>query len=270
VNLPAFTTQAPGELAVHELGFEEILWSYDSDPSIRPRKFFGDKLGYQTKIDPTPCHGHDLGLIEETLQRCHELAPLCNPVTVSILRLVDRRSSNGWAQQQWDSGGCYTPDDCQCDIIELDGETTKKKRRRNWDGIIVLSGRLTEIHPAIGRYVVPHEYAHILEDALGLIRHDGDGDPGRRLLRDWAKARRIPQEAFELSYMPANHHLIPGEVFANDFRYWVAGAETEWWPHHDVCTPLGARGTKRAQAWWDDAVGELRDCYRQARKALET
>jgi hypothetical protein len=216
-------------------------------------------------VNPRPCYGHDVGQVEEILGRLHEFAPLCAPVTVSVSRLEDLRGANGWAQQHWEYYDCFSPAACECDVMKtVDGEQTKK-RSRNWDGVIVLSGRTTEIHPAIARYVTPHEYGHVLEDALGLVRCDNGGsDPGRELLREWAKARRIPDTQFELDYSVTSHHLMPGEIFANDFRF-VFGAETEWWPHRDVVRPLGEPGTKKALAWWDDALGQLRDCYRTAR-----
>lgn len=260
MSLPNWSTQLPGSRQVVSLGFEEIKWGYGEEPMMEPRCFFGRGRGYSFKIDPAPVYGHDLGQIEELLEACHADAPLCNPVTVNVLRVSDKRGSNGWAQQNWSYHDCHTPDDCQCDVELPDGKT----RRRNWDGVIALSGRTTEIHPAIARYVVPHEYGHIAEDALALIRHDdGSADPGDALLSEWAKVRRIPQEFFELPYGTTTHHLIPREVFANDFRF-ALGYETEWWPHDEVVPPLGARGTKRAQTWWEEALAQLADCFKEA------
>jgi hypothetical protein len=266
VTLPAFTTQAPGVIEVAEIGYSDIRWSYDSDPTVQPRKHFGNGLSHNTKVAPMPAYAHDVAQVRELLEECHEQAPLCAPVTVSVLHLLDARNTNGWAQQQWEYYSCYSPAKCECDVI-ADGE---KKRSRNWDGVIVLSGRTTEIHPAIARYVVAHEYGHIVEDALALIRHD-DGksaDAGRAVLREWAKVRRIPDEAFDLPYGPTTHHLIPSEVFANDFRF-MLGFETEWWPHHDVVPPLGSRGTARAQRWWEAALDDLARCFDEATAAVE-
>lgn len=263
--LPAFTTQLPGRRQVVTVGYEDTHWNYGEKPTIQPRRFFGDGKGYQFKIDPAPAYSHDRALTEELLELCHERAPLCAPVTVTLLEVLDMRQTNGWAQQQFEHYKCHTPDDCDCDVIDVAEDGTKTKRRtRNWDGIICLNGRTTEIHPAVTRYVTVHEYGHIVEDALGLIRHDEKGgmDAGARLIREWAKVRRIPESSFELSYGVRTHHLMPNEIFANDFRH-ALGVETEWWPHGEVVPALGQRGTKRAQRWWDDALGELQDCFRQ-------
>jgi hypothetical protein len=59
---------------------------------------------------------------------------------------------------------------------------------------------------------------------------------------------------------------MPSEIFANDFRYYVAEQETEWWPHAEVVPPLGARGTKKAMNWWDAAIDDLRDAYKKVAK----
>ncbi|MDE2103050.1 MAG: hypothetical protein KGL39_37745, partial [Patescibacteria group bacterium] len=162
---------------------------------------------------------------------------------------------------------------CQCDVKipktppPKSGEQVTSKKR-NWDGVIVLSGRTTEIHPAIARYVVPHEYGHILEDCLGQIRYPHDShNCGAQVVKEWAKVRRLPQELFSQRYSPTTHHLMPTEVFANDFRH-ALGFETEWWPHEDVCRPLGKRGTVKAVRWWNDALDQLKDCHREAQNAL--
>jgi len=260
MSLPDWSTQLPGERQVVSLGFEDIRWGYGDDPVIEPHKFFGNKRGYSTKIEPAPVYGHDIGRVEFLLDECHRLAPLCAPVSVNVMHVVDRRGSNGWAQQVFDYD-CHTPERCQC--------KTSTGKTRNWDGVIALSGRTTEIHPAIARYVVPHEYGHIAEDALALIRygHEDTSQPDALLIKEWAKVRRLPEECFRLSYGMTTHHLMPKEVFANDFRH-ALGFETEWWPHDEVVPPLGARGTKRAQTWWDDALGQLADCYREAKTSL--
>ncbi|MBU6232379.1 hypothetical protein KGP36_07130 [Patescibacteria group bacterium] len=255
--LPDYSTDAPGVVEAIYIGADEIRWTYEDDkPHVYPRKYFGDKRAYQTKVHPAPCYGHDIQQVTKLLTECNKRAPLCVPVTVNVLGMVEHRNTNGWAQQQWEY------DDQK--VTLKDGKT----RARNWNGVIVLSGRNTEIHPAIANYVVPHEYAHILEDALGIIRHDEKGgDPGRSVLRDWGKARKIPAEAWDLYYGPSSHHRIPGEIFANDFRYYVMERETCWWPHSDTVPPLGKRGTLRAQRWWDKAIDELQSCYKEAKRA---
>lgn len=268
MTLPFFSTQLPGKTQVAVKGQQDINWSYDDMESgtISPAKFFGDGVSYPHKVYPVPCYGHDLSQVEELLAVCNDKAPLCNPVSVTVMRVIDKAQTNGWAQQVWDYS-CHTPEDCQCDITH----EGKGLGKRNWDGVICLSGRSTEIHPAIARYVVPHEYGHIVEDALGIIRYratEQKGDHGHLLLEEWKKVRRFPE--FDLkgkSYGPETHHLMPGEVFANDFRF-VLGFETEWWPHAEVVPPLGARGTVKAVRWWNDALDQLKDCYSEAQRSL--
>jgi hypothetical protein len=216
------------------------------------------------KVSPRPCYSHDVEQVRDILERLHELAPLCAPVTVNVASLQDDRGANGWAQQQWEHYGNE-----EKVVIPIQGDEVTT-RSRNWDGVIFLSGRTTEIHPAIARYVVPHEYAHILEDALGLIRYPhAKGDNGRQLIQEWAKVRAIPVEQFDLRYGTTTHHLMPGEIFANDFRHFV-GAETEWWPHGEVVPALAhlpRAKYRKAAGWWEDALAELRACYREASDA---
>ncbi|HWE81443.1 MAG TPA: hypothetical protein VG265_07320 [Gaiellaceae bacterium] len=256
-KLPVWSTTAPGVTAVHELGYEQIRWGYGDPPKIAPRSHFGP--GYATKVEPMPAYGHDVDQVCALLERCHQEAPLCVPVSVNVLKLVDGRGSNGWAQQRW----CY--DD---DSRFADDEAPAQRKYRNWDGVIVLSGKTTEIHPAIARYVVPHEYAHVLEDALGLIRY-GDLSEHRSseaLMREWAEVRGVDDRFFDLEYSVTNHHLQPCEVFANDFRRLI-GAEREWWPHDDVVPALGVLDTSPAGLWWDEAIDQLRECSKQAKAA---
>lgn len=263
-KLPAFSTTKPGHIEVVTRDFTDIRWSYDSDPTVVPGAQFNKRYG--NKVQPAPCYGHDVGLVKELLQECHEKAPLCAPVTVTVLHMIDGHQTNGWAQQDWDYYSCNHPDPCyECDVY--DGN--EKIRSRNWDGIIVLSGRNTEIHPAIARYVVPHEYGHVVSYALDLLRYNNTkSSPGDKVIREWAKVRRLPEELWDLPYGITNHHRMPGEIFANDFRYYVMERETEWWPHSDSVKPLGAPGTKRAMTWWDKAVDELQTSYKEAKEAL--
>jgi hypothetical protein len=239
-----------------EIGFDDLHWGYGEEPTIHPHRHFGDGKAYTVKVEPAPAYAHSAGQVEFLLYECNRLAPVCAPVTVNILHVSDRRGVNGWAQQQWEYSACHTPDDCQCE--------TSTGKTRNWDGVIVLSGRTTEIHPAIARYVVPHEYGHLVEDALGLIRygHEDTNDPAALLIREWASVRKIPEEVFNLPYGRLTHHLVPTEIFANDFRFAI-GFETDWWPHGEVVPPLGKRGTAKAVRWWVDALDQLGACYRE-------
>jgi len=268
VTFPYYSTQLPGEHQVVYVGPDQLEWSYEAigEATVQPYRFFGNKRAYSTKVYPTPAYSHDINQVKSILKECRDIAPLCAPVTVNVLGVIDKRLVNGWAQQQWEHYKCHTPDDCQCDvIIEKEDGTKVKRGTRNWDGVIALSGRTTEIHPAITRYVTPHEYGHIVEEALGLIRYGdqtGVSNFGGRLLEDWAKVRGVEYPSTK-AYGPTTHHLMPSEIFANDFRF-MCNFETDWWPHEEIVPALGKRGTAKAVRWWDEAISELHDCYDEA------
>lgn len=221
---------------------EDLRWNYDGEaPTWRSKPALAGNYGRTEKVDPWgPCYRHEPEVVERVLIDCAKTAPLGDaPVTLYLSVYEGVSRTNGWAYEDIAYYRDGTPD-------WWNGPGAKP-----WEGVIVLNGRRVEIHPAVSRYVTAHEYGHLVEDALGRLRHgDDDGDPGLRLRNEFAKLRGLRTD---LPYGPGTHHLVPGEVFANDFRTYVMGVELEFWPH-----PVKqAAKLKRVSRWWDKAIDEL-------------
>ena len=234
---------SPGTVRVVELESSDLRWEYHTrEPYWQTQPYYPGTMRRRTPVDPWgPCYTHDRGLVEELLAECAERAPLLAPVTVHLSLWEGLERTNGWACQDWGRD----PDD---------------EEIRRWEGLIALSGRRVEIHPAIARYVVPHEYGHIVEDALGELRYPDTGDPGSALMAEYAAVRGCHAPG-ALPYGQGTHHLVPGEIFANDFRTYVMRRELEFWPHEVPClSAIDIRPELMAVcAWWDEALEQLRE-----------
>jgi len=224
-----------GEVLVHLI--EGLHWSYDADgPTQKP-------VGaYQTKVDPFPCYHHDLALVEGLAATLRAKAPVPRDVNVNVLTHEDLHRTNGWATHYSD----YSKEK------EDDGAY-------GWTGCIVLSGRRTEIHPAITRYVTVHEYGHVVEYALAELRHGKKEMDSNPIRDEYADLRGLRKD---VPYGGRTHHLMPCEVMANDFLH-VMGVEREYWPHE--VGPI-FRGREillpEVRQWWRAALRDLKKASR--------
>lgn len=221
---------------------DDVRWSYDAKPpSWRGSPALEGNYGRGDEIDPWgPCYTHDENLVGSLLLECAAAAPLaCAPVTLYLSCYEGLSRTNGWSC--WDHPYCRdgTP------------EWWHGPGEKPWEGVIALNGKRIEIHPAITRYVVAHEYGHLVDAALALHRYPGDGGAFGKLHDDYARLRRLDRVSH---YGAGTHHLDVGEVLANDFRTVVLGRERDFWAH--PVTP--GWKLKRVQAWWDQALADLR------------
>ena len=108
---------------------------------------------------------------------------------------------------------------------------------RSATGVIVISGKRIPIMPAMTRYLVSHEYGHLVETALVKAK--------RLDINEYAKMRGCDSRNTEF-YGGRTWHKAFGEIFANDFRIIVCDREPEFWPH-PVCHPSS---DKALIEWW--------------------
>lgn len=181
---------------------------------------FHDKNPYFTfystreEVDPFPCYPHDMKVAQETIDRL----TLRTDANIKVMPFESISRTNGWASKS----GYYD--------YKEDG---------SWDykyvHLIVLSGKRTPIMPAMTRYMIGHEYGHIVEhlirdtltDKTGI--NDGtDYEFQTKFLKEYAKFRGIE---YSDKYGANNWHSNTQEVFANDYRILAAGIETDYWPH---------------------------------------
>ena len=204
-------------LNVIQVNDEHLLWGFES---AEPK--FSVVNGSYTRhegVDPFPGYAHDRALVEAELARVAGLFPISFPVYVYLPAFECTGRTNGHA---------FTGHDYDAEMV---GDSYPVG-----NGTIVLSGKRIPPHPAMTRYLVAHEYGHLLQKHL----EEKNGFS----LSDYAEMRGVTTPEF---YGGRTWHRTPGEVFANDFRILVCESEVEFWPHAGVPRP---DADPRVVEWW--------------------
>lgn len=191
---------------------ENAVWPFNSAPYYSVQS--GSYKRHE-KIDPFPSYRHDMFLVNDTMKHVTKALPIDNVMDVQVSLLsheVDSRV-NGYA---W--------------ATEYNDQDTVL-RDRKWHGQIVLSAKRTPIHPGMTRYLVAHEYGHLVQRAVEIA----NGLTEYAFEEKYAEMRGVANNP--AGYGGGTWHLSPGELFANDFRLLVCRVETEFWPHPDVARP---------------------------------
>lgn len=190
-------------LNVIEIKDADLVWAFDG--SDQPAYSIKDGTYTRSeKVDPFPAYAHDAALVRAELERTALLFPLPCDVYVYVAAFEGLGRTNAHASPGYDYQG-----------EQVNGEYPIST------GTIVLSGKRIPLHPAMTRYLVSHEYGHLVEYTLKRARLlDMD---------EYCDLRGMPRE--QPAYGGRNWHISRGEVFANDFRILVAGREAEFWPH---------------------------------------
>lgn len=191
----------PG-IEVIEITAAELIWPFDGTD----QPYFSAVDGTYTraeKVDPFPCYAHDLSLVRAELERTSRLFPIAPKVYVYVSRFEGVGRTNAHASPGYDYQA------------EMVGDSYPIGT-----GTIVLNGKRIPIHPAMTRYLVSHEYGHLVEYWLT--------QEGRLDMEAYAAMRGVAEPR---CYGGGTWHLAIAEIFANDFRLMVAEREAEFWPH---------------------------------------
>lgn len=229
------------------LGSDDLRFGYDNKPPYwKARPVLDTNYPRGDEVDPWgPAYTHDERLVARLLAECAKAAPLIDAaVTVYIAPWEGLARTNGWS--------CYDHPS------RRDGDHISWWRGPGlnpWEGMIALSGKRIEIHPAVTRYLVAHEYGHLVDVALAQMRWPGEGNAFGKLHDEYRRLRRLDRVSH---YGAGTHHLDVGEVLANDFRTIAVGRERDFWAH--PVTP--GWKLKRVVAWWDRALAELQEASR--------
>jgi hypothetical protein len=197
-------------LRVIELKTEDLGWPFDGTPQFQ----VGPPAHYRNvKVDPFPCYAHDRKLVQETADQVEAAFPIVTPPTYYLLHheAVSRTSGHSDRAFDWDD----------------------RAPRTKFTPWIVLSGKRIPIHPAMTRYLVAHEYGHVVQWAIEALRRIED-HAVTEFDREYMKMR--PEAG--TAYGGRKWHAEVGELIANDFRICVTGIETEFWPHPGFEHPL--------------------------------
>lgn len=211
----------------------DVVWPFDRDRAeLRLRRRFGESI---QEVDPFPSYAHDVDVVVETVELVECAFPLPEPYAPDyfVLPFDTSARTNGWTDQSFE----YVRE-------RAEGELPR------WAGAIVLAGKRIPPHPAVTRYLVAHEYGHVVHYFMAMVA--GDNDAGDRHYREYAKLRGFRSAKH---YGGGTWHRRVSEVFANDFRILVAGVEAEYWPHLGVPRPENVADLVE---WWSDQVGAHR------------
>ena len=134
------------------LDSRQLSWRF-ADQSGGPASYWiRDRFAYGTHInvDPFPGYAHDVELVESTLEQVSQAFPLPDPFAPTIALLSHEVLSRTNGQTH----------------LEFDYRERKEGVEAPWHGLIVLSAKRIPIHPGMTRYLVAHEYGHVVEDWL--------------------------------------------------------------------------------------------------------
>jgi hypothetical protein len=184
-------------------------------------------------VDPFPAYAHDLAMVEVELTRTANAFPMPEEVTVCVLDREFAGRTNGW-----------------CSIGHFYGD---KDERAKWSATIVLSGKRIPPHPATTRYLVAHEYGHAVRRFISGKRGEDDNKlyAPESLYGEYQRLRCFQTARH---YGGGTWHACVEELFANDFRILVVGAEVEFWPHPGFARPEGVPAIVEFWKKWKDEV----------------
>lgn len=207
----------------------ELLFRWTGEALIRTGRADLGAYERETPMDPTPGYPHDAEVVRWELNKVAAVFPVAWPVTFYLpdRDALSRVNGETTVEQAWQAE--QLPDGTHPRLAE-----------------VRLFGKRTPPHPAVTRYLVAHEYGHVVERWIAAAR--GLKPDSRGLLKEYARMRGLEQRDFHWPG-PGHWHDDVGEVFACDFRLVVAKAEVEFWPHPGVDRP-----GLEVRDWWAEAV----------------
>jgi hypothetical protein len=212
---------------------ENLEWHLNTDyPYIRTDN------DLNSRVDPYPCYPHDQYLVREEANYAFEKCPIPEEFrpTFDLLKFDTLERVNAWTRRkfEWRYNG--------------------PKHLNPWKSGIVLLGKRIPIHPAMTRYLVAHEYGHVVDYYLQRFYEDKDPTQDDNILdEEYREIRKLPYS--DDYYGGPTWDREVGEVIANDFRILVLEKEVEFWPH-PISRP---ENVPAVIAWWDQKMGLIRD-----------
>lgn len=215
---------------LHNIPLSDIVWSFNDNSG--PRLAL-DTPGYRSTIyiDPFPCYSCNFDLVAREIEYVESKIPLPFLPHYYILPYETSTRTNGWA----DTNSIY-----------VDGTDEKGNPKTEPRPCIVFSGKRIPIAPSMVRYLVAHEYGHIvhanLAHKMGLSWDD--------FAKMYAtQVRKIP---YNKEYGGLKWHTNSGEIIANDIRVTILNREVEFWPH-ETSNPVE---NQEIRDWWTSKFKE--------------
>lgn len=219
---------------------DEVVWPFSGEPHYKIKR---ELSGYSrnVKIDPFPCIVHNLDLMRERIEFIEAAFPIGALKRWLVLPYEVTERVNAWASHDyiWSNG--------------TDPEKDLAKKKNRLELFVVFSGKRSNIHPAMTRFLVAHEYGHWVDYWITSIMKEENYSNDEEIFRKkYAEIRGIPYVDDE-NYGGGNYHDSLAEIIADDFRIVVGGTDVDYYQHS--CThPLK---DPNVVAYW----GELREKY---------
>lgn len=217
-------------------GTDRVEWSLsDSRQAPTMRVGQGKWGGDNVYLDLYPCYTHDPEIVTSTLEAVKAAFPLPDEISllVAILPFEDLSRTNGATsshmEREYGEGG--------------------KVESSQYLPTIRLLGKRIPPHPAMTRYLVAHEYGHVVDFWLGARDAEGKIDESNTQgFRKAYESLRGLDDDSKRPYGGGGWHASTGEIFANDFRLLITGIEPEFWPHPGTPRP---EGIPALVEWWE-------------------
>jgi hypothetical protein len=226
---PSEEGELPGKIST--ITSADLEWDFRGELPTYRVKGPTSKYGSTNKVDPFPCYSHSADLVLEMATFVESCFPIKYPVDYYLLTNEDAGRTNGYAHRDmlWGTGAA---------------------RYDGWEPAIILSGKRIPPHPAMTRYLVAHEYGHVVQWWIEWVR--GIEDKSTTVLDE---EYMLLRPGCDNEYGGRRWHSNVGELFANDFRILVAGVEPEFWPHPGFPHP---HHCPEVEAFWRTALASHR------------
>lgn len=225
------------------LGPDDLEWPLGRQDTSPRYNCGAGSHGREMLIDPHPAYPPDRKLVEELTAECHARWPLTGDYGAELFILSHEfiGRNNGLSF----SDCVYYRDDVKKEIIKsaADGQA---KEFAPIAHTIVLCAKRIPIPPAMVKYLVAHEYGHVVFNRVRrLMGYEEHAD--NKLYEQYMAARGVTE--YPKKYIAGKWHLSPSEIVANDFRTLVMGRELDFWPH-DIPLPHHVPAIVK---WWEQA-----------------
>ena len=190
---------------IHLFTKDNLSWGFDDSGSyiMLPRKPYP----YPEYVDPYPCYPHDIEIVRKEIERNEAIIKLPFFPDYFVLSNEGKSRTSGSA--------------CANELWEAENENPKLAP------YIILWGKRICHHPAMTRYLVAHELAHVVHYNLKYILKSKNDT----FEEEYAKMRGIECNK---SYGAGKWHTNIKEIIANDIRICIFDKENEFWPHNAV------------------------------------
>lgn len=212
----------------YQMDYQKIIEFQSSDLTWD----FDDKLPYfkvpnvsrswpdSIKVDPFPCGKHNVEIAKPLIERIESIFP-----TKAILKWVFIPCETAGRTNAWAS---YTG---------LWKEELKKEHKI--ECIITLSGKRPIVHPHMTKYLVAHEYGHIVDYWISACMKEEKGENcnDENLFRKlYSEVRGVPDN--DSDYGGGRWVNNIKEIIADDFRIVLGQTDTDFYLHNSCEHPM--------------------------------